>query len=413
MNSARPRMRGFTLIELLVVIAIIAILAAILFPVFAKAREKANQSTCTNNQKQIATALLMYAQDHDEAFIPKVGSGSWASSLAGLVDNGVFNCPTYRVKGNIAKPEYGINGFLLGMSLAEVTNPSSTLMTTDLEMTSSDALINGVINDFDSAIANRHSNGTLLSCVDGHVVYERLSSSPVATLSARKYVLALISDSFLVQSYTETLTATGNGDNKWYDSAALVLPDGCFRVNAGDPVPTMGVQYDVTLPSLSNGGAEYSYFAFGMFVGDSELNLTGTLNALSGGYYVGVYRYGGAPGDGWPNLYYGKGNHRFVAGSHAIIGAPPFERTETAGYVAPDPMKNYTPYRVTVLFNDTTVTLSVDELSGTTTIPLGIAIRTLVPSVDMQPGLKKMAAYCCTRTSGGNAKVTNVKVYKW
>jgi prepilin-type N-terminal cleavage/methylation domain-containing protein len=58
--------RGFTLIELLVVIAIIAILAAILFPVFARAREKARQTTCTSNQRQIAASVQMFAQDHDE-----------------------------------------------------------------------------------------------------------------------------------------------------------------------------------------------------------------------------------------------------------------------------------------------------------------------------------------------------------
>ena len=55
---------GFTLIELLVVIAIIAILAAILFPVFAKAREKARQSSCLSNEKQMALAILQYAQDY-------------------------------------------------------------------------------------------------------------------------------------------------------------------------------------------------------------------------------------------------------------------------------------------------------------------------------------------------------------
>lgn len=80
--------RGFTLIELLVVIAIIAILAAILFPVFAQAREKARQSTCLSNIKQIALGALMYVQDYDECFPggPGVGSlwypgplGSWSS----------------------------------------------------------------------------------------------------------------------------------------------------------------------------------------------------------------------------------------------------------------------------------------------------------------------------------------------
>jgi prepilin-type N-terminal cleavage/methylation domain-containing protein/prepilin-type processing-associated H-X9-DG protein len=65
MFSSKSR-RGFTLIELLVVIAIIAILAAILFPVFAQAREKARSASCQSNLKQAALAMLMYAQDHDE-----------------------------------------------------------------------------------------------------------------------------------------------------------------------------------------------------------------------------------------------------------------------------------------------------------------------------------------------------------
>lgn len=60
--------RGFTLIELLVVIAIIAILAAILFPVFARARESARTSTCLSNVRQIATGIMMYIQDYDETY---------------------------------------------------------------------------------------------------------------------------------------------------------------------------------------------------------------------------------------------------------------------------------------------------------------------------------------------------------
>ena len=72
--------RGFTLIELLVVIAIIAILAAILFPVFAKAREKARQASCLSNLKQIALAGMQYAQDYDERTPGPTGAGmDWAS----------------------------------------------------------------------------------------------------------------------------------------------------------------------------------------------------------------------------------------------------------------------------------------------------------------------------------------------
>src|SRR5688572_1273159 len=67
--------KGFTLIELLVVIAIIALLAAILFPVFARARENARKSSCLNNVKQLGLAWTQYAQDYDEVTIPYSSTG--------------------------------------------------------------------------------------------------------------------------------------------------------------------------------------------------------------------------------------------------------------------------------------------------------------------------------------------------
>ena len=94
----RGKSSGFTLIELLVVIAIIAILASILFPVFAQAREKARGITCLSNQKQLGTAMMMYVQDNDETFpynqfFDKKTNFQydWANSLYPYIKNGDHN----------------------------------------------------------------------------------------------------------------------------------------------------------------------------------------------------------------------------------------------------------------------------------------------------------------------------------
>jgi prepilin-type N-terminal cleavage/methylation domain-containing protein/prepilin-type processing-associated H-X9-DG protein len=117
----RKRTSAFTLIELLVVIAIITTLAAILFPVFAQAREKARQTACLSNEKQLGLAILQYAQDNDERFpdgINPTGSWfwageGWAGQISGYVKSpALFHCPDDSTAGDAPNDyvvSYGYN----------------------------------------------------------------------------------------------------------------------------------------------------------------------------------------------------------------------------------------------------------------------------------------------------------------
>src|SRR5579884_961583 len=101
---ARSFRRAFTLIELLVVIAIIAILAAILFPVFAQVREKARSISCLSNGKQLGTAVYMYVQDYDETYPKSTDAAdalgpnqldAWPDLIFPYVkSDGAYNCPS-------------------------------------------------------------------------------------------------------------------------------------------------------------------------------------------------------------------------------------------------------------------------------------------------------------------------------
>jgi prepilin-type N-terminal cleavage/methylation domain-containing protein/prepilin-type processing-associated H-X9-DG protein len=158
----RTRSQGFTLIELLVVIAIIAILAAILFPVFAKAREKARQTACLNNQRQIAVAILMWAQDHDE-MLPD-SSNVWVEIN---VDRNILMCPT---KGKKVANAYVYNNLVSSMTLGELSSPSTEMLTADGQHAATTIPLTYdniayAVDDLDY----RHSNALVATYVDGHV----------------------------------------------------------------------------------------------------------------------------------------------------------------------------------------------------------------------------------------------------
>ena len=118
---------GFTLIELLVVIAIIAVLAAILFPVFAQAREKARQSSCMNNLRQLSLAMVMYAQDYSNAYPPANGWISTFGSNAKLPGK-IFDCPSSKVRGTNVTPSYCFSNTAAGQMTYTIKAPTTTLL---------------------------------------------------------------------------------------------------------------------------------------------------------------------------------------------------------------------------------------------------------------------------------------------
>ena len=211
----RSKPGGFTLIELLVVIAIIAILAAILFPVFAAARERARATACMNNQKQIATAMLEYEQNYDDTF-PQYDSSNgslWISPLNSLIKtarsqqsagSNVFICPSTSANpaggfapdantqwgwgsGNendhgSAIGSYTHNGWMYGCAEASVKSPSQTMFDADgvwidswpthLQPIAKDGKHPGPNKAGIERIAiDRHNGGINMVFVDGHAKF--------------------------------------------------------------------------------------------------------------------------------------------------------------------------------------------------------------------------------------------------
>jgi prepilin-type N-terminal cleavage/methylation domain-containing protein/prepilin-type processing-associated H-X9-DG protein len=156
---------GFTLIELLVVIAIIAVLAAILFPMFAKAREKARMTACTSNLRQLDTALLMYAQDYEETLPPAVGYASTLATLYGMTGK-VWDCPSTSRKGTPAAADYVFVYPRGGMALGEINVPTTAVLLGDGTAVNP-AFPNVARSGSDFTL--RHNRTVLLAYADGHV----------------------------------------------------------------------------------------------------------------------------------------------------------------------------------------------------------------------------------------------------
>ncbi len=198
--------RGFTLIELLVVIAIIAILAAILFPVFARAREKANATACISNLKQLGLAALMYAQDYDEHMLfcvytyPDLGC-MWGSYVYTrwfgvplypyLKSVEIIRCESYKL-GTLSAPwssysagranpnSYGYNfnalGYRyvevstsrreMGVKLAEIPRPSEIIMFGPRYPLAGDAVMRSYTSYY--CLPQVHNGGDNFAFCDGH-----------------------------------------------------------------------------------------------------------------------------------------------------------------------------------------------------------------------------------------------------
>lgn len=229
-TNRTARNQGFTLIELLVVIAIISILAAILFPVFARARENARRASCMSNLKQIGLGIMMYLQDYDEKYPPPI-AGTWGltgtyvtqtdPSMPGYLfttsdgsssghhvtwmdiiepyirSTQIFVCPSV---SSTVYPSYGYSENLWtsnatsgtsGISLSAVNNPAQSMMSMDY---ATDYNLYANAGDgqnwlkTDNTIVCRHLDGPNVLFCDGHVKWlNRTSSIMLSSAAANSY----------------------------------------------------------------------------------------------------------------------------------------------------------------------------------------------------------------------------------
>ncbi len=206
--------RGFTLIELLVVIAIIAILAAILFPVFARAREKARQTSCLSNIKQLMIGIAMYAQDYDERMpeaavavaswvapagdVCTVGLMPWVISLQPYLKNTqILNCPSVTPGWNGSQAfqdiSYALNYYACGIAIASFNYVAETCVLADADGGGENwnpadgeatfiPQLTGSENDYVDA---RHNEGANVGFADGHAKWIKIGNIEQDTSTSR------------------------------------------------------------------------------------------------------------------------------------------------------------------------------------------------------------------------------------
>jgi prepilin-type N-terminal cleavage/methylation domain-containing protein/prepilin-type processing-associated H-X9-DG protein len=198
-SSIRRVKRGFTLIELIVVVAIISLLAAILFPVFGRARENARRSSCQSNLKQLMLAITQYSQDCDERFPPEMmavtGLQAWSQFIQPYVKSrSIFLCPSDTSKTDLpastsgstlygpALPlSYGINRQLTleahpvytGILLSQVVQPATTVMLSD------------GVSDLRSTAPNRDLDPTQWDELPGGFIMETWATARSTSSAAR------------------------------------------------------------------------------------------------------------------------------------------------------------------------------------------------------------------------------------
>ncbi len=249
--------RGFTLIELLVVIAIIAILASILFPVFARARENARRASCQSNLKQMNLGLTQYTQDYDERHPPYSDSApagsriGWSQRIQPyLKSTQLLQCPSESdAPGTNPDPyldteftDYAYNlwvggydrvgsstgsGFLgAGLSNSVFTQPSLTVLLTDYNpnvsyayVTGDRAAANGTCGGYSFPLATgagiallpnalRHFDGVNFAFADGHVKWYKGRRSPATTLQG-----------YIESAYSACTPGSISGNNPTFNPA--------------------------------------------------------------------------------------------------------------------------------------------------------------------------------------------------